>query len=120
MKEKLKKLYKEMAELTLPECKKCRVPLSCCSPEYCRMAMDHAKEVWGVKLTPTGHPKLPLMGAEGCVAEPHLRPNCTMHTCDINSLGCKKGDLDWTERYFALREEIENLEFEIFANHEKA
>lgn len=41
-------LYKEMAELTLPECKNsCRVPLSCCSPEYCDMAQMGAADEAG-------------------------------------------------------------------------
>lgn len=110
IRKKLIKLYKEMADLTLPECRQCRVPLSCCSSEYCQQTIEIARQEWGVSLPVTNHSKLPLMGPQGCTAEPHLRPQCTLHTCDINSLGMKKGDLDWTEKYFKLREEIEELE----------
>lgn len=77
---KLKELYKQMAELTLPECRfVCRVPFSCCSPE---MTKAYAKKVWNVKLKETGHPKLLFMSEKGCIVEPYLRPFCTMHTCE--------------------------------------
>jgi hypothetical protein len=72
-----------------------------------------AKEEWGTELTPTGHPRLPFMGETGCVVPPHMRPMCTMHTCAVNSLGFKMGDMAWTEKYFALRDKIETLEFSL-------
>ena len=31
-----------MADLTLPECLSCLVPLSCCAPEYCELAEARA------------------------------------------------------------------------------
>ena len=106
-------LYQEMSDLTKPECGKCRVPYSCCSPEYCLCAEMVAKENWGIDLTPlkTDHPTLPFMGPTGCVVEPHLRPLCTFHTCDINGLGMKKGDPEWTSQYFELRGQIDELEY---------
>ena len=55
------------------------------------------------------------MGPNGCTVPPHLRPTCTIHTCEINSVGCKKGDTKWTDKYFELREEIEIIELEVFA-----
>jgi len=105
-------LFKEMYEMTRPECDKCRVPRSCCDAMYCGCAEEYARDEWGVDLTPlkTDHPTLPFMGPTGCVVAPHLRPLCSVHTCDINSLGFKKNDLLWTERYFRLREQIEELE----------
>ena len=107
--------YQKMADLTLPECKfRCRNPLSCCAPEHCAEVISWAKERWNVVLQPTGHPRLPLLGKDGCTAAPHLRPACTVHTCEINSVGCKRGDIKWTERYFEIREEIEQLELEIY------
>lgn len=110
----LVQLYAEMAELTLPECRSvCRVPLSCCSAEYCLATIDHARERWGVKLETTGHARLPLMGQGGCVAPPHLRPACTFHTCSVNGIGCKVGDAAWTEKYFELRYKIEELEMNL-------
>ena len=100
-----------MAEHTLPECSgTCSAPLSCCSPDYCEIAIEHAKSKWGIDLIPTSNPDLPLMGENGCIAEPHLRPLCAIHTCQVNSLGCKPGDVGWTNRYFQLREEIESIE----------
>lgn len=66
-----------------------------------------------MELQETGHPRLPFMGSDGCIVAPHLRPICTVHTCDINSLGFKKGDPDWTKRYFALRAKLERREAKI-------
>lgn len=101
------RLFKQMSDLTAPECANiCRIPHSCCSPEYCEMTIRLAADN-DVVLEPTGHPMLPLMGAEGCVAPPHLRPNCTFHTCAINNFGFKPGDPKWTKRYFALRAKID-------------
>jgi hypothetical protein len=107
-------LYQQMAELTLPECRdSCRSPHSCCAPEYCDFAAITAKEDWNTELTPTGHPRLPFMGESGCTVPPHMRPMCTMHTCAINSLGFKPGDMEWTKKYFTLREKIETLELSL-------
>ena len=110
-------LYQALHELTMPECRACRVPLSCCAPEYCEFAQEVASERWDVDLVPlrTNHPILPFMSEKdgcGCVISPHLRPLCTFHTCDVNSLGGKRGDLAWTDRYFKIRNEIEDLEYQ--------
>lgn len=100
-------LFKEMSDLTAPECaSNCRRPHSCCSPEYCEMAEDAATQQ-GIKLeAPMSHPTLRFMGPNGCVLEPHLRPLCTLHTCAVNSLGFKPGDPEWSRRYHDLRERI--------------
>ena len=103
--------YQKMADLTLPKCKKCPCPLSCCSPEYCEITIKHAAETWGIQLERTKHPTLPLMGENGCTAQPHLRPICTVHNCKINALGFDP-DMKWTEEYFDLRDKIETLEYE--------
>jgi hypothetical protein len=106
------RLFREMSELTAPECAGvCKIPHSCCSPEYCDMVEDMAVES-GVALTRTDHPRLKFMGPHGCIVEPHLRPLCTLHTCDINGLGFKRGDAAWTKRYFKLREAIEETMWE--------
>lgn len=76
------------------------------------MAITIAKEEWGVELTITEHPELPLMGPNGCTAAPHFRVLCTLHTCKINSLGFEPGDPKWTEAYFELREKLNILEYE--------
>ena len=108
-------LYQEMADLTELECRTvCRPAQSCCGAEYCNEAIRYAAERHGVTLQRTGHPTLPLMGPHGCTAAPHLRPFCTMHVCEINGLGFKRDDPDgaWTDRYFRLRERIDEAEFD--------
>lgn len=119
MKEETKKqlidLYQQMADHTLPECKNtCALPLTCCSPEYCHMAIMIAKTDWGIELKKTDHKILPLMGPDGCTAAPHLRPLCSLHTCQVNSLGFKMGPggKKWTTKYFEIREQIDVLELE--------
>lgn len=77
------------------------------------MAIECAENKWGVKLERTNHPKLPLMGEKGCVADPHFRVLCTLHVCCINSIGCDPKDLLWTDRYFDLREQIEKVEYRL-------
>jgi hypothetical protein len=105
------KLWQQMYELTRfsDECRECRFNYSCCSPEYCQMAMDYAAETWGETLTPTDHPRLPLMGPKGCIAPPHVRPFCTLHTCKINSMGFTNNPA-WDKQYFDLRDKITELE----------
>lgn len=108
-------LYAELAALTEPEClMHCERPMTCCEERYCSIAIDFAAEHWDVDLQPTWHAALPLMGTAGCVADPHLRPMCTAHTCDVCQYGAKRGDPAWTERYFALKAVIADLEREVF------
>lgn len=103
-------LYAEMAELTRPGCASCRIPYGCCQPLYCEDTIEFARDTWGVELHPTGHPHLPLMGENGCIAAPHLRPICSVHSCKIASAG-ETDDPAWDARYFELREEIADLEW---------
>lgn len=118
-KEKLKDLYSQMHDLTLPECRKCRAPLSCCDAVYCEASKQVQKE-WGEGiLAPNTHPTLPYMSVNGCVVPPHLRPLCTLHTCEINSLGFKKNDPEWTTKYFSIREQIDILELEAIEDLDK-
>lgn len=101
-------LWNEMYEMTNKECGKCRAPYSCCSPEYCEQADDYSQE-HGVILQRTGHLKLPFMGPNGCIVPPHLRPTCTVYTCDIASLGFHKSDPDKIDRYWELRYKLSDL-----------
>lgn len=107
-------LYREIADHTAPECGRCRSPYSCCDAIYCEDAIDYAKERYGIDLVRTDHPRLPLLGPNGCTAAPHLRPVCAVHNCDIAAIGHKKGDKKWTERYFHLREAIEEIDVNIW------
>ena len=103
-------LSQEMAAHTAPECAKtCRAPHFCCDSMYCRMAIDNARDNWGIALLHTGHKTLPLMGPTGCTAPPHLRPICTVHTCQISGFGFKPGDPAWTKKYFSLRNKLERM-----------
>ncbi len=114
MKDELKVLFQQMADLTAPQCAGtavggCKFPHSCCSSEYCEMAIEIAKEE-GITLEIQTHdPKLPLMGPNGCIAPPYVRPLCTLHVCSINGLGFNIKDPKWTVKYFKLRNKIENF-----------
>lgn len=99
---KIEELFSQICELTQPKCATaCNAPQSCCSPEYCEMAIERAKEL-GTKLVITEHPRLPLMGANGCIAAPHFRPLCTLHICEIVLMR----DKTLAERYFDLRSRL--------------
>jgi hypothetical protein len=107
----LPSLYQRLYEITGPKCRtECRLPQSCCSPEYCEIAIEFAQEE-GIELARTDHPKLPLMGPAGCTAPPHLRPMCTRHLCSINGLGMDR-DPVFNRKYFRLIEQIDRLELE--------
>lgn len=113
------RLFQQMADLTAPECASaCRAPHACCSPEYCLMAEVIASDD-GVTLAHTDHPTLPFMSPTGCLVPPHYRPLCTLHTCDINNLGFKRGDPAWTAKYFKLRAQIEKHSHEYDPRHRR-
>ena len=119
-------LYAEMAALTHGDCfnptliqapYQCRCSMragSCCERVYCLEAMAVAG-IWGETLIETGNGTLPFLGADGkCTVPPHLRPTCTVHTCDISSLGFHKTNRAWTEQYFKLRNQIDELERRLY------
>ncbi len=113
MAKKLIILYQEMADLTKPECvNNCKLPLSCCSSEYCMLAENVANIRYKEDIShlKTDHPTLMFMGKDGCVCPPHYRPLCTLHTCAISSFGHKPNDSEWTKKYFKLRNKIEKAE----------
>jgi hypothetical protein len=98
---KILSVYDQLSQLTSEMCgHQCRAPHQCCSPEYCEMAIQHAKR-WNVELKPTGHERLPLMGPTGCIAAPHLRPLCTAHVCE-NTLDRQPQETQ--NKYFELRD----------------
>jgi len=33
-----------------------------------------------------------------------------VHTCEISSIGHKRGDWTWTKRYFQIRDELDEIE----------
>lgn len=102
-------LFHQMADHTSPRCggKSCgRVGEDrCCSRLYCDLAEEEALRR-GIQLPRQPHPRLPYMGVAGCVVPPHLRPLCTLHDCAINGDGFDADDPAWTDRYFELREQI--------------
>jgi hypothetical protein len=112
--EKLIEMYQQMSDLTAPECAHtCMIPHHCCQAAQCEDTINFAQRYYGVTLARTTHPRLPLMSPSGCTAAPHLRPVCTVHTCDVNSFAGKFDrktstiDKEWTLRYFKLRDEID-------------
>lgn len=99
--------WQQMADLTMAKCRqKCHKIGMCCSPEYCEMAAEYAKE-HGIALEPVGSPLLFLNNERQCIVPPHLRPLCTLHQCDINGFGFCPDDPEWTEKYFDLRTILE-------------
>ena len=115
--DKEKALWQQMADMTAPLCAgnapgACRAPHSCCDSIYCEMAMERAKEL-GEALASTGHPTLPCMGPDGCIAAPYLRPICTVHVCCINGFGFNPSDPMWTKQYFRLRHKLERYSIEV-------
>lgn len=109
-----------MANHTIGECANCRAPYSCCEDVYCLGAIDYAKERFGIELPIADHPRLPLMGPNGCTAAPYLRPICTVHTCAIAGCGFKPKDPIWTRRYFELRERIDEISLDTWEINETA
>jgi len=75
----------------------------CCAPLFCQMSIDWAAKNWQVHLPKRrrqkipaigrrngywldgvgGPGRLPLMGTKGCLAPPHLRPECTLYICGV-------------------------------------
>jgi len=99
--------FQAIADLTLEYCRKhCRNLGSCCEPAYCEMAKEYAAEQ-GVVLEETGREIFFLREDGQCVVPPYLRPMCSLHQCDINGLGVFKHDFGLTEKYFGLREALE-------------
>jgi hypothetical protein len=121
LRQKLIGLYQQMADHTKPECGKCRVPNSCCSTMYCDFAEKLSKETEPDLPIPERNEQRMFLDAGGnCLMRPDLRPMCTLHTCDVNSIGFKKARTDlpkdvieadrWTKKYFTLRNRIERLQ----------
>ena len=100
-----------MYDHTKGECVKCTVPYSCCHEANCNFVIEYATKEYGVTLVPTKHPTLPLMGSNGCIAEPHLRPLCTVHVCSISGIGNKHNDDEWVKKYAQLRAKLERIEY---------
>lgn len=105
MKQREVELWQKMADMTHEKCvKTCRSIGQCCRPDYCEMAAANMREA--------GHP-FPLMPfgktfvVDGkCIVPPHFRPLCSLQQCKISGLGCDPKDMEWTEAYFELRDEL--------------
>lgn len=104
-------MYTEMVALT--KCGGCARPSGCCDAMYCTAAKVHARKNWGVELVEVSKGKALFLGENGCVVPPHLRPICSLHHCDIAGLGFFPDDSGRTSRYFEVREQIEELEFQL-------
>ncbi len=73
------------------------------------MAIQIAKDEWGVDIQDTGNTKLPLIGPEGCIAPPHVRPLCAAHVCEGTLM---RQSLEFQDEYFKIRDRISALEFQ--------
>lgn len=111
--EKIIRLYKDMADLTLEHCTRtCKTLGLCCSQEYCEFTIEYARDEYGVTLLRTKDLKVPLRAEDGsCTAAPHLRPLCTLHSCDISAVAVFKREPELTKRYYKLRSKIDRAEF---------
>lgn len=114
----LEHYYQKLYELTEPECQSCKVQYSCCAPEYCAIAKQYAEEIFDIQLASVDeNATLPFMSESGCIVPPYLRPMCTAHTCQMNSLGYRNRgdglDQEWTQKYNDIRDDITLLEAEI-------
>lgn len=107
--ERLKYMFKEMAELTKNACLKgCITGLgSCCSEDYCNLAKKNARE-HGLDIKDT-------RCSSGCLVEPWLRPICTVHICERLYMF----DNEFAEEYFNLREEISEYGHNLYLNQNK-
>ena len=114
----LVELYADIAAHTKSECdgqnEGCSSPRGCCHRIYCEAAQRFAKEEYEIDLSfPNPKAPIPFLGPTGCIVAPHLRPVCAIHACCITNLGYKKSGENaqaWTEKYFQLRNAIEELE----------
>jgi len=103
-KSKSEQLWQEMADHTYKKCKeKCHNLGSCCSGEYCDLAAEF------VKLKGINPPPMPFIQNGKCIIPPHLRPLCTVHQCEISGLGGDPKDPEWTNKYFELRDKLNEL-----------
>lgn len=99
-------LWQEMADLTLEKCKTtCKKMGMCCDSMYCELA-EGTMRAAGVPV-----PEMPFVKDGKCVIPPHFRPMCAFHQCKIAGSGFDPEDKDWTDRYFTLREKIEEMEY---------
>lgn len=99
-------MWQQMADMTFAKCKAaCKNIAQCCNTIYCEMAAD--------AMTEAGHefPKMPFgktFVVDGkCIVPPHFRPLCSLQQCKISSLGGDPLDLEWTEKYFELRDKLD-------------
>ena len=100
-----KALWQQMADMTMERCvKKCKTTLgSCCNEHLCETALEDMKNAGET-------PPVKARAEDGkCLIPPCYRPLCTLHQCDINNIGFAMDDPEWTERYFELREKLNEV-----------
>ena len=120
MREQLKAAYQEMAEMTNAWCHKVCAGVRnggkigyCCDRIYCDSVREEA-ELWEEKV-PRYSPRNGLLDRTllrvngSCGAPPHLRPLCTIHTCDHMRM-----PPDIHDQHCRLREKIATLHYWLF------
>lgn len=107
IKAELKTVSQQMADHTKPQCAACPVAYSCCDAMYCGAAKAFAEKM-GETIDYNEDREIPCLGSDGCTVDPWLRIACTLHTCEINSMGFTS-DPAWDKTYFDLREKMTSL-----------
>jgi len=113
--DELVSMYAELASITAKACAARNGCLNdgkrgmCCEEEICLMVRSRAAD-WGVELD--GDP--PYNSDGPCRVPPHLRPICSVHQCEIASIGVFRNLSEEDQRrYWGLREETDLIEFEM-------
>ncbi len=106
-------LCSEMYSITRGICeKRCKKRGACCDRFFCEDAWTRANEAGTILPWHDGQP-LPLLVDGECAAPPQFRPICTVHQCDIASLGYfKDSPMELTDRYYDIRDEIDSIMLE--------
>ena len=107
----LKEVYNKIYELTRKVCSKnkfCGGKGNCCNAVICQECV----RAFDGEVLPPLNDEGTYLGENGCILKPHQRPLCTVHQCEIASMGIFKGNPEMTDLYFTLRDEAGKLEFE--------
>ena len=104
MNDEEKLLWQEIASLTYEKCQEtCPSLGGCCHGMYCEMAAEFMKNSGE---TP---PPMPFVVNGRCIIPPHYRPLCSLHQCKMHGMGEDDKDLEWTKKYYELRDKLEEL-----------
>jgi murein endopeptidase len=83
---------------------------------WCAHSANWAHKVWDQSPKPIPqaeriHHSIPFLAKDGCILEPHLRPICTIHACQIARRGYFVNK-QTNRRYWQLNDELTRLEMQ--------